>query len=585
MKGLGSFPETVLLRHPFYDAVYKAEQTRLWRLAADQGMDMTSATVKARINKSAHQGALKGTRATMYTIERLSNAAVLLRWTAPFFPAFENALKTWGRIAYTKPQVLGYGALAWNAPNNMGLVYDENGNQVERSNMFKDDKTFIVMPQGMSDFLAEKFPDYVSPGVPVKWRQQGANVVFPGNEWWWPGVGPMMTTTTALALRGKPDTVDILRANMSENIFNGVVPMGNPNVDIKDLWLSTTAKRVDQGFTGTSENGAYLSLMNTIVEDVYIDAQIAGRAVTKADMKRAYDTTQKFWKWAIRAAAMDFTPSSYNSPYTAQRAYWVELMDDQSMSYDDKLAAFKSKYPDMMAVTRSGTESITGLQPNLSTWNKITKNPELVRELNNIDPELVGMFGNMGSFDDPFSYSVYGEFANMTIGKDGKPIKDQLSPEQILKNNEVTDGWIAQREVKAMLEDKAIAAGYSSIQADSPFRDLLKEAESEIADRYPLWGIEKTTYVDKLPKFIAGARILVNNTTVIGEDKTMALLSDYLEMRDFIAAEKAKAGDDDTKAALVAVGYEAAAELRAKDIGFADLYDRYLASDDFREFA
>lgn len=586
MKGLGSFPETTLLRHPFYDAVYRAEQSRLWRLAADQGQDMTSATTKVRINKSAHNAALKATKTTMYTIERVSNMGTALRWVAPFFPAFENALKTWGRLAYQKPQILGYAGLAWNVPNNLGLVVDSNGDPVERSNMFKDEGNFVVMPQVVNDFLVEHAPDFLNPGGDgIAWRQGGFNVVFPGGDWWWPGVGPMALTPTALVLRGKPEAVDILRANLSDTMFNSIVPSGNPNVDIKDLWLSTSARRLDQMFTGTSENGAYLTLVNTIVEDTYIEAQIAGRPVTQADMRKVMATVNKFWKWSIRSAVMDFTPSRYYSPYEPQRGYWRKLLDDQSLSYEDKLATFKAKFPDMMAITRSGTESIYGLQPNLSTWEKLQGNPELVAQLNNIDPQLVGMFANMGSWDDPFSYSVYGEFKNTTIGKDGKPIKDQLDPQALLKNNEVTDGWVAKRELESTLESQARLAGHKSLNVvgAKPWLDLLREGEERIAERYPLWGIEKETYKEQWPKFIAGARIIVQNKGLVGEDTTVGLIDQYLQLRDYIAGERAKTSDDDLRAQLTELGYQKAAELRGMDIGFADFYDRYLVYDDFRE--
>ena len=585
MRGIGSFPETVLLRHPFYDSVYRAEQTRLWRLAADQGQDMASPSVKVRINKASHAAALKATRSTLYTIENVSNTANALRWVVPFFPAFENALRTWGRLAYQKPQILGYGALLWNVPNNLGIVYDKDGNKVDRSNMFKDEGNVIVWPQEVQDFLIEHAPPGLNPGGYMRQRQSGYNVIFPGNEWWWPGVGPMALTSTALALRGKPEIVDVLRANLSENMLNGVIPNGDPNTDLTDVWLSTTLRRIKDGLAGTSENGAYLTLVNTIIEDTYIDAQVAERKVTKADVKRAYEKADEFWKFSIRAAAMDFTPSSYQSPYVKERAYWVQLLDDQSLSYEAKLTAFKTKYPDMMAVTRSGTESKTGLNPTLSAYRKVVDNPSVVQELNDIDPELVGMFGNLGTHDDPFSYSVYGEFKNMAIDKSGKPIKDQLTPEQILRNNETRDGWDKHNEMKSTFEDQARLAGFKSLQVKGaePWAALLDEADAEIAARYPAWAQEKETYTEKWPKFVAGARILVDNADAVGESGTIDALSEYLRIRDWVASEKAGVKDDELKATLVGLAYEEIAKLRDSDIGFADLYDRYLVKDDFRE--
>jgi len=124
MRGLGSIPETKVLRHPFYNQIYRERQRQMWQAASAQGVDVSDAGVKARINQMAHSDALKATRDTMYTIERYSNAAELLRFVSPFFPAFENDIRVWGGIVYRDPAILGVGNLLWNIPNNLSWVVD-----------------------------------------------------------------------------------------------------------------------------------------------------------------------------------------------------------------------------------------------------------------------------------------------------------------------------------------------------------------------------------------------------------------------------------------------------------------------------
>ena len=585
MQWLGTIPENNLLRHPFYNSVYKSRQKELYELAAGQGQNMGSAAVKAKINKSAHADALRATNDTMYTIQELSNASQLLRFVSPFFPAWENSIRTWGRIVYNSPAVLGAGNILWNIPNNLGWVVDEDGNQVEKSNMLKDEGHFIIWPEPIANFLRKDFGPF-TPGEALMTRQQGFNVIFPGGEWWFAGVGPMTQIPTALALRGKPEDQEIIKQAIGENLYRQIVPNGNPNVDLIDALMPTVFRRVTQQFRGESSDSAYLTLKNTMVEDAYIKAQIEGRSLTEKDFKDLEKRVNKFWNWQIGSAVIMFTQSSYNSPYKLQRDQWNKLVDDQSLSYQEKLKAFADLNGGMNvfdAITRSGSDTPTGLKPNLKTWERIYKNPDLIKQLNGIDPKLVGMFGNMGSFDDPFSYAVYGEYAGTSL--DGKPIRQQLRPSEIVRNNEIADGWREWNLLKDAADDRVIQLGLSSLQVDDAkaIRDVLQAAENDLSEKYPAWGIAKENYKDNLPNFISGARIIVQNGQLIDDDTTIRALSDYLKIREAIVTKLASVDDDDARKAIKQMGYAAAFDLRQSDIGFADFYDQYLAADDFRE--
>lgn len=585
MKWLGSIPETNLLRHPFYNDIYKARQKELYQLAAGQGQDMGSAAVKAKINKSAHADALRATSDTMYTIEELSNASQLLRFISPFFPAWENSMRTWGRIVYNNPAVLGAGNILWNIPNNLGWVVNENGDKVEKSNFLKDEGNFIIWPEPIANLLRKNIGPF-TPGEALMTRQQGINVIFPGGEWWFAGVGPMTQIPTALVLRGKPEDQEIIKQAIGENIYRQIVPNGNPNSDLVNSMLPTAVRYVKQMFSGESSDGAYLTLKNTMVEDAYITAQLEGRTLTEKDLRSLDDKVNKFWTWQIAAAATLFTTSSYNSPYKLQRDEWAKLIDDQSLTYEDKTRKFISMFPgadSYLAVTRSGSETPTGLKPNLKTWERIYKNKDLVEELNGIDPKLVGMFGNMGSFGDPFSYAVYGEYAGTYI--DGDPIRKQLTSRKIVDGNEIADGWKQWNLLTDAAEQRVMELGLSSLQAGgaSSIVDMLARAEADLTEKYPAWGIEKENYKNNLPNFIVGARMIVKNSDLVDEDSTVFALQQYLEIREAIVAKLSETDDDDARKAIKQMGYTASFELRQTDIGFADFYDQYLAYDDFRE--
>ena len=587
MAGLGTIPENKLLRHPFYRTVFDAEQIRLWRLAENQGVKIMEPAVQSQIAATAHKSALKATKETMYTIDRLSNAAQMLRFVSPFFPAWENSMRTWGRIAWNNPAVLGYGNLLWNIPNNMGLVVDEMGNPVEKSNMLKDEGQYIVWPSVIQDFLKKDLGplEFILPGEGLMTRQQGLNVILPGADWWFSGVGPAATIPTAWFLRGKPEDAEVLRNAVGDEMFQQLVPSGNPNVDLFEALLPTTARRLKLMLNGESSDGAYISTWNQILEDKYIEVQLEDRAFTEADYKDAKKKVDRFWAWQIGAGAGAPFQSKIMSRYQPQRDAWARLIDDESIPYQEKIKLFTEQYPGFEAITRSGSMTETNLSPNLKTWQRITKNPDVVDNLYAISPELVGMFGNMGRFDDPFSYSVYGEFASMKIGPNGIPVRRKLKPDEIVRNNQIRDGWAEYWQARDVVEDRVIELGYSSLQVKDaePLKNILDEAASKLEQRYPAWGEERKLYMDKLPAFIQGARIIVSNAEIVEDDSTVAALSEYLQVRDYIASELKLTSNDEAREQLRQIGYGAAFKLRQKDIGFADMYDQYFDRDDFRE--
>jgi hypothetical protein len=428
-----------------------------------------------------------------------------------------------------------------------------------------------------------------TPGEALRTRQHGANVIFQGGQWWFPGAGPATSIPLAFALRGKPEDAEALRNAVGDEIFNQLVPSGNPNADLVDSLLPTVARRIKQMWQGESSDQAFLSTWNQIIEDEYIAAQLEGRTFTEADAKRVKEKTDRFWGWQIAAAVAAPFQSSISSRFQPQRDFWNKLIDDQSLSYPEKIKALEDKFPEfgdaLLAITRAGTFSETKLQPNLKTWQRIYKNKDIVNNLYAIDPELVGMFGNMGSFDDPFSRAVYGEFGAMEIGPNDARVRRMMRPDEIVRNNQIKDGWTEYWLIKDYAEDRAMKLGYSSLEVKEakPFRDELDAAAMQIADRYPAWGEERKLYEDKLPAFIQGARVIVQNAELMEEDSTVSALAEYLEIRDEASSLLQGVTDDDVREQIKIAAYEGAWQLRQKDIGFADFYDQYLYRDDFRK--
>jgi hypothetical protein len=432
--------------------------------------------------------------------------------------------------------------------------------------------------------MRKKFGPF-TPGEALRTRQQGFNLVFPGGEWWFPGVGPMTQIPTALVLRGKPEEQEILRNAVGDEMFRQLVPSGNPNTDLIEVVAPTFVRRVKQWLGQESTDSAYLTSWNQIVEDEYISAQIEGRTLTENDMQKIKEKADRFWAFQVTAALVAPVQSSMQSRYQIERDAWNRLLDDESIPYAQKVKLFTEQYPGFDAITRAGSYNETQLQPNLATWQRITKNKDIVDDLYAIDPQLVGMFGNMGSFDDPFSYAVYGEYSSMKIGPNNTPVRRKMTPDEIVRNNEIRDGWKEYWLVRDYAEERAIQLGLSSLQVDDAkeLREIMDRAAEKVSAQYPAWGEERKIYQDKLPAILQGVSKIVENADRIGDDSTVAALAEYMDIRNDIRAALKDNDDDASRKQLKEIGYAAAFKLRQQDIGFADFYDQYLYRDDFRE--
>lgn len=619
MKYLGSIPETTLLRHPFYAAIYQDEALRLANLAKRQGANLNSRSVRAGIEKAAHREALKQTRRTMYTIERQSNISNLLRFAMPFFPAWENSIRTWGRIVWQNPAVLGAGALLWDIPNSLGWVVDENGNKVEHSNFLAaDDKHFIVYPEAVLNAAAKiagpDLPVIGRPGelvpllntmlppldengkpMPIQTRQSSLNVVFPGGILN-PGVGPMQTIPVSLMLRGKPEFTEVLRKNMPEQVFNSLIPNGNPNTPIPDMFLPTTIKKLKYKiFAGEDENTAYLRMQDSMIQDEIVRLKMAGQNVTERDMDRVLKRARKMWDWTIGQAATGFTASTgYRSPFTVERQIWRDLLDNTNLTYSQKVSAFTRKmdvlHPghsqDFLTLTQSTSESPFGVDSTQSSWDRLTGNEDTAQFIaKEYGEEMVGMFTNIGNTGDPFSYSVYGELFGQTV--DGKSLKSKMTPQELKFADDVKSGWRDYYLLIDSMDAKARKAGLDGYMQIDGIDDILSEARSVLAEKYEGYGVEISKGFDstKINRTIQTARLIVSEADPdeFKSNQTIRSLSEYLMVRDKTADALKQVEDSDVKAEIRDLALAEVMRLRRSDMGFADFYDRYLSSDDFRK--
>lgn len=233
MKWLSDAPEDQLARHPMYAAVYEQEAKRQAELIlADPNIkDVGLNEIQTRVQKAAHKKAQRAIKNYMFDVAAQSDLSHSLRFVSPFIAAWEDTIKKWGRIAADDPSIVGKGYLAWNAPNDMGLIVDENGKPVDQDN-FNDNDFLVLQVPSWSPFFAGKKIKAVDSNFRIP--KQAFNIVLQGGLQ--PGFGPLVAVPVGMLQTAKPEINDVAKF---------VNPFGPPD-SVWDAVAPATAKRIQE---------------------------------------------------------------------------------------------------------------------------------------------------------------------------------------------------------------------------------------------------------------------------------------------------------------------------------------------------
>lgn len=123
---IGTVPEDLLVRAPFYGKVFKDEAARMYDLIAAQKGGQISLRDVNTIREMAHRRALKDTKQWLYTIDRRTTFADAAERVVPFASAMQNGVTTVGRLAWHDPSIPGIMARIWQSPDDAGWTDEED---------------------------------------------------------------------------------------------------------------------------------------------------------------------------------------------------------------------------------------------------------------------------------------------------------------------------------------------------------------------------------------------------------------------------------------------------------------------------
>ena len=585
-KYLGTLPENAWARHPLFVDLYRKSITErintMERLKGGKFTREEFEDIQYGLEKAARADALKGVKGILYNVERRSNAAHMLRFVSPFFSAQENAVKTWLKIASKNPVILNRAAIAWTAPNRLGLITDpDTGDQVQPGDVLNgNDTMWLQVPGGLKNLpiLGKGLSSLDQVGISKK----SLDVVFQGNPFG-VSIGPLTAIPASQIMKMKPELGETL---------SFAFPYG-PDASIKQLaptWLRRQFEK-NEGMT----NSDYAKTYQLIWLTEQHKAREEGRPyLTEKQVKKLADAY-----YNMRTAAnliLPFAPQ-FSSPYRFYMDKWREYSTKYGLQANDK---FLEDFPEYFDFATTLSKNPTGSRSTMDEVQNSKRYSGLISDISQDDKSLIGLV-TRGSNAAKFSPTAYWWQSETAISP-GSPetFRGKQTPLEAQRANEARKGWAIYRKTMAILDNHLAQRGLTSYQ-QSGAEDLLQVKNAIVGqlavETDPVTGastgVPSAWYEDyrdvdglKTAKTIVGLRKIVSNSKFMadnGSDPTWKSMSLYLEVRDAIAARLAGRtvknidAQENTDLRLMLDYY--VNELKSGDVEFADIFERYLSQD------
>lgn len=590
-KYLGALPEDMLVRHPIYTAVYRQSMNELVeRKLKEYGKDVVERGLTNSefigLEKTARRMALKQLEATAYTINRYSGPGALFQYFAPFYAAFENTFKTWGRLTYENPEIVGRLNLLWNVPENTGIVQKD-----ERTG-----DTYVTMQVGkvIPDWLEEK----IGKNTRIKFPKQAVNLIFQGEPWWSPGFGPIAQIPANFILKNSPDVNEQLSSRLgiyvpARGILNAILPMG-PSQNSYELIFSASQRRLISLMKGTADS-AYLAQLQSIAAT---ERQRFKDGLRKDEPTFDEIRSKNDWLMTLRfvsALTLPFQPT-YTSEYEPYIQLWQKFQAEGEINGESPAERFYKKYPDYFTLAYSGSSATTGMDFTSKAIYNAKQNRNLVAGVYQTNPYLIQLITNNGQVENKFDEAAYvWQMKNSPVPGSQETFRGQLDPISEVKRQDVRAGWIEFNKLNDAVNSQLEANGILSI--NSPEAESLlqfkQDAIKAIGDKYPEWANDRETFtIGKWKETIKGIDQILQDEKFINNlpsdlKPAWAIMQDYMDSRDSVMAElqqqEAMGGSASIDAASNAYIREKwdvyVATMKRENTLFSDWYDRFLEAD------
>lgn len=572
MKWTGTLPDDIMVRHPVFNSLYKnrlSDNVQSWM--SQTGQRTIDQATRDLLIKNSMTGARKDMQSFLYDVSRFNDLGHTLRFVSPFFNAWFNAMSSWSKLFMENPTLLGrsYQAkrLLWDSP----FAIDNTTGQKATVDTPWENTSFVAhLPKG----LADKLGGFNNVPIDAKTLISPTYLDSIGN----PGFGPLVSVAANRIVQDHPTLMNdaIVRAMLNnmvdKNSMNQILPSGARDVTALVQLLSSTPD--------ASSN--YAKNVWSIYQEQYYDYLNGQR--TAAPNWSDVENQAKFLTVvdlvANRVLPLGFKPSQ-NHQFLIDEFKKMQIADPRNARQN-----FYDKYGQSgMMFTQSLNTDPSGIPATIGAAVAVKKYSSILKQYPELGSVVIGPEGN-GNFDQmAYDWEV------------AHGLRQKLTPQQAASQAQINTGWAEYGKVHSAILAQVQARGLTSIN-DIGARDLKQQLNTWVGtmgdpnsnnynpDFYANYtSFNQNAYQNRIVSLLKIAQDPALLSNPLRSD--IRSLQAYSQLRDTIFARLQKSTSTSLKAAVntqIAQDYDdAVSTLILHDTKFAQIYQRYLAKDDWKE--
>lgn len=477
-KFMNQMPTDVMVRHPLANALYRDRVSSLVKRFEASGGPVTNEVLE-KLENQARLYASKEINTVVLDLTTHSNAAHVFRFVAPFYNAWDRALKRWGRLIYGDPSILFKGNRLWQGMNSIPMAIDSQGDvETSAGDVVKG---FTGLANADDQLLTFRLPAPIAKKLGIHDLNQiqipksSLNIVLQGDPWYLPSFGPMVQIPVSKFVESKPQYADMMKT---------ILPYGPQSAT--DLIKPSSARKLGQ--YQNEDDQAFAKMQINLWRVRYSQWLEGGR---KGPEPSPFD--ESITKDAKRMFALSFVSQltmpvnvRFTSPYKFYLDQYHKLIANPQVGPEKAREAFIQQYPDFFAFAYSMSKNNAGLPATMNAWDaskkyksSLAKAPDVASAI--LGPEIYG-----GKFN-PAVYRL--QFDQRLSPASSETVRSQQSPEEFQKEAIAGEGWREYMKVMNQLRVELSNRGLQSFQQRGA-EDLnyyKQQFTEKIGDKYPLW--------------------------------------------------------------------------------------------------
>lgn len=590
-KWVAQIPETYMGRHPQYHRFYQEHIDRYVNAAGrERGDDSWTLAEINELRKRADAGARKDMAQIMFDTSHKSNAGHHMRFISPFFSAWEDTMFKWSKIAKENPTA-SYNTLIkpFESLTSTNNVYDQDGNRImpngEKREVLEDGTLGEVVGHSTSineGYFMFSLPEWmpVMGGQDYRLSRGSLNAIFQGEDWWSPGVGPVVQIPANEVVKNAFPEFDETWAG------ERILPFGATSESVPEQLAPAHWKNaLNYAIRGESSE-SWQDTFNVAMQDEIVKQRQSGNVLSeKETMAKVTRATRNLLllKW-LGSAVM---PAS-TRPESRLEWYRKEYQRYQSEDPKTALRRFTEDYPEFTEVTISLRDNETGVSASIEANEAADKWKSEIA----INPEVGWAFAGPDNYAGEFSRGVYTNQVakGWRIREDSNATFDRIN---------ISKGWQDWQTLTNIVDVELERRGLTSILSNGA-EDLLTlkaQGKAQIMRDNPSWADEYNAGgggADKAVTFLNKMNgAMVRNPGKTAGRQDLQVLQQYITERENLRSVMAEYGvaslpsedelteflsgardGDPARYALAQGWYEFTGSLKNDSPVFGDMYSR-----------